>query len=145
MSISFSSHCIYTKNMDIRVSKISNRVSKRHPDTPLAKGLVQGLCAHYVSLWQLQGLPVKLFNPLQSSFYIPISALYTPLLPHTPCNCQEIAQYQSNLVKTFLRCSCTTALLEDVTTALECTSCKALMHYIVQLHVSTGVLPVQKK
>ena len=27
------------KNMDIRVSKISNRVSKRHPDTPLAKGL----------------------------------------------------------------------------------------------------------
>ena len=28
---------IYTNNMDIRVSKISNRVSKRHPDTPLAK------------------------------------------------------------------------------------------------------------
>ena len=26
--------------MDIRVPKISNRVSKRHPDTPLAKGLV---------------------------------------------------------------------------------------------------------
>ena len=41
-------HYKYTKNMDIRVSKISNigcpisatyRVSKRHQDTPLAKGL----------------------------------------------------------------------------------------------------------
>ena len=26
--------------MDIKVSNISNRVSKRHPDTPLAKGLL---------------------------------------------------------------------------------------------------------
>ena len=39
VSNSFSSHCIIHKNMDFRVSKISNRVSKRHPDTPLAKGL----------------------------------------------------------------------------------------------------------
>ena len=42
-SNSFSSHCIIQKNMDSRVSKISNRVSKRHPDTPLAKGPTLGI------------------------------------------------------------------------------------------------------
>ena len=30
---------LYTENMDIRVSRISNVMSNRHPDTPLAKGL----------------------------------------------------------------------------------------------------------
>ena len=39
VSNSFSSIALYTENMDIRVSKISNRVSKRHPDALLAKGL----------------------------------------------------------------------------------------------------------
>ena len=37
--ILFHPIALYTQNMDIRVSKIRNRVSKRHPDTPLAKGL----------------------------------------------------------------------------------------------------------
>ena len=37
---------MYTqKSMDVLVSKINNRVSKRHPDTPLAKGLP---CRPYV-------------------------------------------------------------------------------------------------
>ena len=37
--IPFHPIALYTKNMDSRVSKISKRVSKRHPDTPLAKAL----------------------------------------------------------------------------------------------------------
>ena len=40
VSDSFSSHCINTqKTLDIAMRKISNRVSKRHPNTPLSKGL----------------------------------------------------------------------------------------------------------
>ena len=38
--IPFHPIALYTKNMDIRVSKISIRVSKWHPDTPLAKALM---------------------------------------------------------------------------------------------------------
>ena len=36
--IPFHPIALYTKDMDIRVSKISNRVSKRHPDTLLPSG-----------------------------------------------------------------------------------------------------------
>ena len=38
--ILFHPIALHTHIMNIRVSKISNGVSKRHPDTPLAKGLV---------------------------------------------------------------------------------------------------------
>ena len=40
----------YTKNMDIRLSKISNRVSKRHMDTPLTKGLPPPPHHHHMAL-----------------------------------------------------------------------------------------------
>ena len=46
----FSSHCIKnTQKIWIRVSKISNRVSKRHPDTPLAKGLYCTMDPWYIA------------------------------------------------------------------------------------------------
>ena len=40
--------------MDIRVSKVSNRVSKRHADTPLAKDLQsQSHCAEWFAFCNL--------------------------------------------------------------------------------------------
>ena len=51
VSNSISSHCIIWthKNMDIRVSKISNMVSKRHPDTPLwLKACFKGIRKRFI-------------------------------------------------------------------------------------------------
>ena len=84
VSNSFSSHCIIHKNMDIRVSKISNRVSKRYPDTPLAKGLVKS--DYITTRWGIWQDHFLLYIQCRSAFSLYLSypfSHHTPL-PSTP-------------------------------------------------------------
>ena len=60
---------LYTKNVDIMVSKISNMVSKRHPDTPLAKGLWSLITKNY-SVYSVTFLLFSLSTITDAQFFI---------------------------------------------------------------------------